>query len=201
MGDDQLRDEVLTLLLAGHETSANALAWTLHELSRHPEVQDAAAAEARAVAGDGPVTAELSRHLPLIDRILRESLRLHPPAWILSRRLEADEELGGELLPKGTYVFCPPYLVHRNPRHWPDPSRFDPDRFLQEPPAHAWIPFGDGPRRCIGEHFAMMELRIVLATWLRRARFLPGPGEVREDASVTLRPRGGLTLRVARRPM
>ncbi len=183
MSDLQLRDEVLTMLLAGHETTSNALAWALYRLARHPEVQETAPARAEAV--------------------VKETMRLHPPAWILARKAEEEDSIEGYRIPAGTFVFVSPYLMHRHPRYWADPLRFDPSRFEgdagKDRPKFVYFPFGAGPRRCIGENFALAEARTLLGTLTEGLRFIGDGHEVLGDPSVTLRPRGGLRLRVERR--
>jgi cytochrome P450 len=186
MSDDQLRDEVLTMLLAGHETTANALAWTLYRLALHPEHQDGI--EDR------------------LEPVLKESLRLHPPVWILARRAEAEDIIGGYRIPDKSFVFVSPYITHRHPEFWPNPERFDPSRFegpaARERNRFAWFPFGAGPRRCIGEHFAMVEAKMILAILTDRFRFiLPEGSKVEGDPSVTLRPKGGLSLKLERKSL
>lgn len=206
MSDEQLRDEVLTMLLAGHETTANALAWTFHHLSTNPEAAARLGAELDAVLPDGRFTLERYPALTYTQAVLDESMRLSPPAWVESRRAEADDEIGGYHIPRGSFVFLPQYAIHRHPAYWADPTRFDPDRFGPGPhltpdgsprPRGAFFPFGDGQRKCIGEHFAKMEARIILSILASRFTFTPVPGHrVETDPSVTLRPRGGLPLQL-----
>lgn len=208
MSDEQLRDEILTMLIAGHETTANALAWTIYRLSQHADVDARLHSELLSVE-EGPAMARELANLPWLDMTLRESLRLHPPAWVESRMALDDDEVGGYRIPAGTFVFLSQYAVHRNPRLWEDPDRFDPERFLPERqvcpdgsprPRLAWFPFGAGQRKCIGEGFAMMESKIVLSILARRFRFALKPGHrVESEATVTLRPRGGLPMRVSAR--
>ncbi len=208
MSDAQLRDEILTMLLAGHETTANALAWTLYRLSQHADVDQRLHSELMTTP-EGPMSQESLSQLRWLDLTLRETLRLHPPAWVESRKAIADDEVGGYRVPAGAFVFLSQYAIHRNPRLWTDPERFDPERFLPERqtcpdgsprPRLAWFPFGAGQRKCIGEHFAMIEMKIVLSILARRFSFSLLPGRrVEHEATVTLRPRGGLPMRVARR--
>jgi cytochrome P450 len=199
MTDRQLRDEVLTLLLAGHETTANALTWTWYLLSQNPAVEARWHEELGRVLGGRAATAEDVPALPYTERVLAESMRLFPPAWGLGRRALRDLTLGGFVIRKGAILALSPYIVHRDERFWPDPLRFDPDRFTAEAkaarPRFAYFPFGAGARSCIGEPFAWMEGVLLLATIGQRwkLRLLPGhPVETR--ALMTLRPRHGMRM-------
>jgi cytochrome P450 len=201
----QLRDELVTLLIAGHETVAACLTWTLHLLARHPRVQDRVHAELdRVLGGRAPGWADLPR-LEYLRACVDEALRLYPPAWVLTRRAIAADELAGIEVPVGTLVIISPWLLHRRRDSWPDPLRFEPERFLGEPPAAvrsgAYLPFGAGPRLCIGREFALVEAASVLATLLADRRVAPPPGRAgpRVDALVTLRPHGGLPMLVTPR--
>ncbi len=191
LDDAALRDEVVTLLLAGHETTANALAWTLALLSRHPEAARRLEAEVDAV---GSVATEPT---PFLDAVLKESLRLYPPAWILARSANVDTEVAGFPIRKGDFVFGCTYALHRGP-WWENPEGFDPDRWLVGgAPKADWIPFGIGGRKCIGEAFAMLEARIALASIARRVRVSLVPGqELIPVPTVTLRPKGPLWMTV-----
>ncbi len=196
MTDKQVRDEVLTLFVAGHETTANGLAWTLDLLARHPAWAAKVRAEVDAV-GPRPTLADLPR-LGLVARVFKEALRLYPPVYVFSRQATEEVVIGGYTLPSGTVVLICPWAIHRRPDVWPDAERFDPDRFLpgNEARRHklAWLPFGAGPRVCIGNHFAMMEAQLVLATLLHRARF-EALGPVAPDPHATLRPAGNMPMR------
>jgi len=200
MTDRQLRDEVITMLLAGHETTANALAWTLHLLATHPEIQDRVAAEAQAVLGAATVTADDLPKLVWLRQVFQESLRLYPPIWLIARRAEVADVLAGVPIPAGAYLFISPWAAHRRPEAWPEPERFLPERFdpSQPPPDRfTWLPFSRGRRQCIGDRFAEIEALIILAELVRRFRFLPVPGRAPvPEPSVTLRPGGGLVLQV-----
>jgi cytochrome P450 len=205
LSDAELRDEVVTMLLAGHETTANALAWTTWLLGTHPDIAAAAAAEVDAVAPEGPVGFDVLPQLGLLRRVFLESIRVYPPVWLVARQAVEDDVLAGHRVPAGTWVFLSPYVQHHHPEHWPEPARFDPDRFLPEASTGrvpgAYIPFSTGARKCIGDRFAEAEALVVLAHLLRRFRIVlddPGtpPGKV---ASVTLRPRGGLPARLVPR--
>jgi cytochrome P450 len=195
MTDEEVRDEVLTLFLAGHETTAVALTWTFWLLAGEPDVErslDEAGKDERPAA---------------LERILAESLRLRPPAWAIGRRTLIDLDVaGGERLPAGTVVIVSPWLLHHDERWWPDPDRFDLGRWEPDAvaarPRHAYLPFGGGPRMCIGEGFARREAAIVLDAVTRRWRLVAEPGQdVRPKPAVTLRPAGPVLMRVRpRRP-
>jgi cytochrome P450 len=199
MSDKQVRDEILTLFVAGHETTATGLAWSLYLLARHPEIHRRARAEADAL-GRPPRHEDLPR-LELAQRVFKEALRLYPPVPVFTRDAAADVEIGGYLCPKGTVFLLCPYATHHRADLWPDPERFDPDRFTPEAeaarPRHAFVPFSAGPRICIGNHFALMEAPLVLATILQRADLeQPRPVEVEPEVEATLRPKGGVPMRV-----
>ncbi|GAB4440729.1 MAG: cytochrome P450 [Chloroflexi bacterium OHK40] len=201
MTDAQVRDEALTIFLAGHETTANALAWTFYLLSQHPEVDRQLHDELAAVLGDrAPTVADLPQ-LRLAEMVFAEALRLYPPAWILGRRAIAPFVAGGHTFSPGTIAMMSQWIVHHDPRYYPDPYRFDPERFTPEAraarPKFAYFPFGGGPRICIGEQFAWMEGVLVLATIARRWRpiLLPEHPVVLQP-TITLRPRYGLRMRL-----
>ncbi|WP_238318799.1 cytochrome P450 [Pseudooceanicola atlanticus] len=197
MRSAELRDNLLTFIVAGHETTALTLAWALYLCAYDPDVQEAAAAQAREVLGDRPATADDVANLPLIRAIVDEALRLYPPAGLISRTaLEADELCGREIKP-GDSVMIPIYALHRNQLLWADPDRFDPGRFADGVPVdrYAYLPFGDGPRICIGAGFAVQEAVIILATLLARFRFSEVAGrEPKPVMIITLRPEGGVWL-------
>ena len=205
MTDKQLRDELVTLFLAGHETTAIALTWTFHLLALHPEAEKKLQAEVDAVLGEraAPSFDDLER-LPYARMVAEEAMRLYPPAYVFSRRAIADDQLGPYRVPAGAHIIISPYALHRRPDYWPEPDAFRPERFAPGAPAdrpkHAYIPFGGGPRICIvciGNSFAMMEHAIVLAAAVRRWRLESIPGrEVRTEPRITLRPRGGLPMRL-----
>jgi cytochrome P450 len=186
--ESELRNEVLTLLMAGHETTANALAWCLHLLARHPDAADAARDEARRVLdGRLPEAADLPA-LPFTRAVFQEALRLYPTIWVLERRAIGEEALGGYRIPQGTSVLVSPYVMHRHPDHWEDPERFDPARFLGHADHPAYLPFGLGPHTCLGMHFAMSEAVVILAVLLSRFRLsLTSPDPVTPIAGLTLR--------------
>ncbi|HZJ52996.1 MAG TPA: cytochrome P450 [Myxococcaceae bacterium] len=206
LDDRAVRDEVMTLLLAGHETTALALTWAFHLLAVHPELELALHRELdRVLAGRLPAAEDLES-LPIARGVVGESLRLFPPAWVLGRRvLEPLPLTGGAVLPAGTIAVVCPWVLHRDARFWPEAERVDPDRWAPEARAarhrHAFIGFGAGTRACVGEGFAWTEAVLVLATLAARWRFVGAWREpVVPEPSVTLRPRGGLPVRVEARP-
>ncbi len=206
MSDRHLRDEVVTMLLAGHETTANALTWAFHLLGDHPEVVARLEAELAQVLGGRTPTWDDFPRLTYTGQVLEEVMRLYPPVYVLGRRAEARDVVGGFEIPQGAYVFISQYAMHRHPDYWPDPERFDPDRFAPGAPkpggGHrgAWFPFSIGQRLCIGEHFARLETRLVLATLAQRFRLGREHGfPVVPQASVTLRPEHGLQMRLSLR--
>jgi cytochrome P450 len=204
MTDRQLRDEVMTMLLAGHETTSLALSWTYYLLSQHPEVERNIADEVdRVVAGRRPTFADVDQ-LTCTRRAIEESLRLYPPAWGFSRLALGDDEIGGYRVPKGSLVYLIPFVIHRRPRLWPDPERFDPDRFASgheaARPRFAYIPFGGGPRGCIGNQFAMVEAQLIVAAVARRYRIELVPGQnIRAEPLITLRPAPGIRAKLFKR--
>jgi cytochrome P450 len=198
MDDRQLRDEVMTIFLAGHETTANALSWTFYLLGRHPEVARTMRAELRDVLGGRPPRAEDVANLRYTRMVFSEAMRLYPPAWIVARAPIEDVEVAGYFMPAGGRIFVSPWLTHRHPKLWRDPEGFDPTRFA-DPSAidrFAWFPFGGGPRLCIGHAFAMMEGILVLATLAQRFHLELVPGHrVEPEPLVTLRPKNGVLVR------
>jgi len=196
-------DNAATFYLAGHETTANTTTWTLYLLSEQPELQDHAAADAKAALASG-AGAELPERLPLLKSILEESLRLYPPVPRFDREAIVPDMIGEHEVKPGDLVSIWPWLVHRHKRLWDDPDAFDAERFSPErrKALHRfqYIPFGAGPRTCVGARFAMAEALTILACWLANWRFRPVPGrEVRVSGMVTLRPKGGLPLALERR--
>lgn len=204
MTDQQLRDEVMTLLLAGHETTANALSWAWYLLGTHPDAAERLAAEAESVLGDRPATADDVHRLPFTEHVIQESLRLYPPVYGFGRETVEDTEVMGHRIPKGWNTIVSQWVLQRDPRFFADPERFDPDRWAdglaQRLPRYAYFPFGGGPRICIGQGFALMEAALVLATIARAFRFTVEPGHpVVPAPSVTLRPAHGIKATLARR--
>ena len=199
-----VRDEIVTFLLAGYETTVTALTWTCYLLARHPEVDEKVQREIRRTAESRPVTADDLPHLVYTRMVLEESMRLYPPVWVLSRSPLEDDCLSGTRVPAGSLVFLSPYVTHRLPEWWPDPERFDPERFAPDAsgarPRFSYFPFGGGPRQCIGRHFAMIQAQLVLSLMLQRYRFtLPSDRPVEPIPLVTLRPRNGLYVDLHRR--
>lgn len=198
-----LRDEILTILLSGRGTSAVGLTWMWWLLDRHPEIEERVRAEALAVLGPERMpTAEDLDRLQLTARVIQEALRLYPPIWVVARQAVDFDELDGEItVAPGTIILISPYVVHRHSALWPDPEQFDPDRFLPSTISQrsrmAWIPFGHGPRTCIGGSFAMQEALLITAMVVRQFR-LCACSNVRPalEPLITLRPKGGLKVRV-----
>ncbi|WP_410216250.1 cytochrome P450 [Paracoccus sp. (in: a-proteobacteria)] len=197
MNRDELRDNLMTFIVAGHETTALTLAWALYLCAFDPVIQERAATEARAALGDRAATAADLGALPLVMRIVNETLRLYPPAAFLSRTAQAPDRLCGRQVSPGDTVMLPIYALHRHHQLWERPDAFDPDRFLTALDRYAFLPFGAGPRICIGASFALQEAVIILATLLARFRFARIPGrEPQPRMILTLRPHGGVWLTV-----
>ncbi|MGH3520468.1 MAG: cytochrome P450 [Haloechinothrix sp.] len=199
MHEQQIRDELMTFMLAGHETTANALAWTLMLLSQHPDARTVVEAEVDEVLSGRAATAQDAGKLQWTTAVLSESMRLYPPAWIIEREAAGDDELDGVRVAEGNVVATPPYLVHRNPVHWPNPEGFEPERFLgdaaRERHRFAYLPFGGGRRQCVGGGFAMLEAILLLATITQRFRLDLVPGYRPEPTpTVTLRPAGAIPM-------
>lgn len=198
----QIRDEVITFLLAGHETTSNALTWTFYLLSEHPEIRRKVIEEVRSnIPSSGNISIADLEKLSLTGRVLQESLRLYPPAWIIERTAISDDIIGETKIAAGSLVSICTYAVHHSPILWDDPEKFDPDRFLPENEAKrhnfAYIPFGGGPRICIGNNFAFTEAMMILATVLREYEPLVVAGhKVEKEPLVTLRPKYGMKMRL-----
>ncbi len=202
LDDGEIRDELVTMVIAGHETVAAALAWTLMLLAEHPEAQERVRSELDAHPGPVPLVGHRGR-LPWTRAVVDEALRLYPPAWAISRRSHRDDEVDGRPVPAGTLAIISPWLVHRRPDLWPEPEAFRPERFLDGTARTGYLPFGQGPRLCIGREFALGEMVVVLAELLREHRIeVPGGrgGWTRPvaEAKVAVHPRGGMPLVVRR---
>jgi cytochrome P450 len=204
MTDEQLRVEVTTFLLAGQETTSLALTWTWYLLSQNPDARRHLEHEIDAVLGGRPPEYADLANLPYLRMVIDESMRLYPPAWGFSRQAMDDDRLSGFRLPRGWLAFVIPYVLHRLPAYWPDPERFDPERFsperIADRPKFAYIPFGAGPRQCIGNQFALIETQLVVATFAQSYRLHLQPGHRAEAwPLITLRPRFGMPMVVERR--
>jgi cytochrome P450 len=204
MADKQLRDEALTILLAGHETTANALTWVWYLLSENPDVERTLHAEIDMVLAGRLPTLNDVPCLHYTEMVFAEALRLYPPAWILGRRAISDYEVANYLLPAGSVIFMSPYVMHRDPRYFPDPLTFDPKRWTPESralqPRFSYFPFGGGPRQCIGEAFAWMEGVLIIAILAQNWRMRLVPGHPVELLPlVTLRPKYGMLMTLERR--
>jgi cytochrome P450 len=205
MTDRQLRDELVTLFLAGHETTAIALTWSFHLLAHTPRAEATLQAEVDAALGEkaAPEFDDLEK-IPYARMVAEDSMRLYPPAYVFSRRAAGEDKLGPYDMPAGAHIVISPYALHRRADYWPEPGEFWPERFAPgartDRPKLAYLPFGGGPRVCIGNSFAMMEHAIVLAAAVKHWRLEAIPGrEVKTEPRITLRPRGGLPMRALRR--
>lgn len=199
MTDEQVRDEAMTLFLAGHETTANALAWTWYLLSQHPDVEAKLHAEIDQVLQGRLPTYEDFAKLKYAEMVMAEAMRLYPPAWLLGRRALVDYEVGGYSIPAKSIVLMSQYVIHRDPRWFPEPEKFDPERWTPEAretrPKFSYFPFGGGTRVCIGEAFAWLEGVLVIATLAQKWRMRLIPGQtVTPQPGITLRPKGGLKM-------
>jgi cytochrome P450 len=205
MDDKQLRDELLTIFLAGHETTANALCWTLYLLSQHPEVEKRLHEEIDRVAGGKPIKPTDFNQLTYTQNVIWESMRLFPPAYVIGRQAVEDVNIGGYLIKKGEMVLISQYVMHRDPRYFDKPDLFYPERFennfQRTLPTYAYFPFGGGPRVCIGNHFALMEAVLVLACMAQqyKIKLAPNHHEIKPQPLITLRPKGGIRLIVEKR--
>jgi cytochrome P450 len=203
MSDAQLRDEMVTLFTAGHETTATSMAWTLYLLAQHPDVVKRAKTEINATLGqrDRPSTDDL-RAMPYLSQIINESMRLYPPAWVMSRLSLGPDRFGDYALEANQGVLISPYVLHHDPASWPDPERFDPDRFAPESGSdrhpYAFLPFGGGPRLCIGNQFALLEMQALLSVLLHRFELRPVLGQkITTQPLITLRPKQAVAIYLA----
>jgi cytochrome P450 len=204
MTDRQLRDEAMTLYLAGHETTALTLSWSWYLLAKHPKAEEKLVAEWRAVLGGRAPTPDDLPHLPYTDAVITEAMRVYPPVYLIGREATTDLELGGYRVRKGTTIFMPQWVSHRDPRYFPDPEAFRPERWLdglaKRLPKYAYYPFGGGPRVCIGNTFALMEAAILLAAVGQKYRFTLQPGAVIDvNPQITLLPLDGIPAVLERR--
>lgn len=199
MTDQEVRDEAVTMFIAGHETTATAMAWMWYLIARHPEVEAKLLAEVDALGGKIPTFEDVPK-LKYALQVFKETMRLYPPTWMLPREAAEEVEIGGYTLPKGAYIHIFPFLLHRDERFFDEPLKFDPDRFAPEREAqitpYAYLPFGGGPRVCIGNSFAMMEVQLMMATILQRYRLIsaPGQGEPELEPLIVLQPAGGIQM-------
>jgi cytochrome P450 len=197
--DEELHDEVMTIFMAGHETTGNGMAWTLYAIAQHPEVRDRLEAEADDVLGDrAPTVADLPR-LTYARMVVDESLRVYPPIWGFTRDPVEDDEIDGYHIPAGSTIFLSPYATHRHPAVWDNPEAFDPERFAPERaesyPSYAYFPFGGGSRKCIGFHLALLQMHLATAMVAQRFRVEAVPGHpVEYGRMVALRPKHGIQV-------
>ncbi len=201
MSERHIRDELITLLIAGHETVASAMTWTLYLLAKNPPIADYFRKQIIEGFGQDPPDPQRIESIPYVRMVFQEGLRLYPPAWILTRKALREDEVSGFRIAANSLVVISPYTLHRNPVFWRKPEQFDPNRFSEEELTHrhrfAYIPFGGGPRVCIGDSLAMLEGQLVLIAIFQRYRLnLVDENEVVVEPLVTLRPRGGVWMRV-----
>jgi cytochrome P450 len=202
--EKQVEDEMMTIFLAGHETTGSGLAWALYMLATRPDVLEKLEFELSAVVGDDPPTAEDLPDLPYLCMFIDECLRVYPPIWGFTRDAAGDDEIGGYRIPKGSSIFVSPYVTHRHPQFWDDPETFAPERFTPEQtaarPRYAYFPFGGGQRQCIGIHMAKLQMQIAVAMIVQRYRLALLPGHpIERGANVSLRPVHGIRMTIERR--
>jgi cytochrome P450 len=207
MTDEQARDEAITLFNAGHDTTAAGLTWLGYVLATHPDVDEQVREEVRRVLSGRPAAYADLTALAYTTRVVKETLRIYPPTWGLIPRVAVEDvPMGRYVIPKRSWIYISPWVLHRDPRFFPDPERFDPERFApgraESIPQHAYIPFGAGPHVCIGNSFSMMEMVLAVATIVPRFRFALAPDQppVVPEPFIAIRPRGGLRLRVEPAP-
>ena len=206
MTDEQVRDECLTLMLAGHETTANALSFALWLLAQHPEIQEKLHVECSQVLNGRSPAAEDFPRLKYAEKVFAEALRLYPPVWVTARTCAEPYDIAGFSIPRGAILLAPQIALHQDPRFWEQPDLFDPDRFSEQAkssrPRFSYFPFGAGSRQCIGEGLAWMEGVLVLAAIVQHWKIREVPGRsksLKVTPAITLRPKGGLPLIVERR--
>jgi cytochrome P450 len=205
MEERQIRDELVTMFVAGNDTTANVMTWLWYVLTQNPEVDSRLRAEVAAVLGDRQPTYEDLAHLGYTKQVIHEAMRLYPPVWMFPRFTDRETTIGGHRIPAGSPLLLSPFVSHRDPAFWPDPEAFDPERFTAERsterPRYAYFPFGGGPRQCIGNHFAMMEAQLITVMMVQRVRprLVPGQRIVPSSAS-TLKPRRGLKMTLGAAP-
>jgi cytochrome P450 len=204
MSDQQLLEEAIILYVAGHETSANAMSWMWYLLAQHPEIEQKVLQSINTSLGSDDPSFEKLRDMGYCLQVVEETMRLYPPAWVVDREPLGDDEFEGIQIKKGTDVLCFIYGVHRSKRYWDDPDKFDPERFTPENKKKhkpfSYMPFGGGPRLCIGNNFALMEMQFVLAMMIKRYKFtLVEDQEIDINPLITLRPRYGIKMKVSKR--
>jgi cytochrome P450 len=203
MEDGLIRDQLLTMLIAGHDTSTALLSWTLYLLGRHPDIQRRVQAELDTMIGSHPPTTETVIELHFLEQVIEESLRLYPPIHLGSRVAADDLDFQGHTIPSGTRVMYSIYLTHRMKQYWHEPARFDPDRFSadrsRQRTPYTYLPFGGGPRNCIGAAFGRIEAKLVLARILQQFDLALLPNPVHAHMGATLEPRPGVLMQVVRR--
>jgi cytochrome P450 len=201
MSDQQARDEVVTIFFAGHETTAATLSWAFYLLSQHPEIEEGVRAELKdALNGRQPTFADLP-NLVYLQRVINEVLRMYPAAYLFAREAVVDDRIDGYPIPARTLIFISPFVTHRDPQYWPDPDRFDPERFASEQvasrPRHIYYPFGEGPHLCLGNNFALMEMQLILAMTLQHFRLKLAQNQpVAIKPEATLRPKDGIKMTI-----
>jgi len=204
LSDEQVRDELLTLIAAGHETIGNGMAWAWYLVARHPEVEEGLQREADEIIGNGEITNDTVSHLCYARMVVAETLRLYPPVWVFPRRPMADYKIGEYTVPAGSYFQLSPYVTQRDPRYFADPEKFDPERWRGEENSRrasfTYFPFASGVHRCIGEGLSWTEGTVVLAAIARRWKLHVAPGQsIEKQALITLRPKHGIRMRLESR--
>ncbi len=201
LSDRELRDQALTIIGAGYETTTQALTWTWYLLTKHPEVENKLHAEILNVLGGRTPTFEDLPNLKYTLMVFQEAMRLYPPAWAMSRTAIEADEVGGYRIPANSEILLLPYITHRHPKYWDKPEEFEPENFLPEKiaarPRFAYFPLGGGSRQCIGNNFALMEAQLIIATVAQKYRLrLVDERTIEPETSVTLRPRGGVRMKL-----